>query len=93
MAVTLEEVKAYLRVDVEEDDALIQSLMEAAAGYLAAAGIPDSPDSRYVLAVKGLVLHWYDHRGDVITGTIVSEIPTGLRTIINQLKLEQAGCI
>ena len=47
----------------------------------------------YVLAVKGLVLHWYDHRGDVITGTIVSEIPTGLRTIINQLKLEQAGCI
>lgn len=92
MAVTLEEVKAYLRVDVEEDDALIQSLMEAAAGYLAAAGIPDSPDSRYVLAVKGLVLHWYDHRGEANAQTY-ADFPAGLRLTINQLKMEQAGCI
>ena len=92
MAVTLEAVKAYLRVDVEEDDALIQSLMEAAAGYLAAAGIPESEDGRYALAVKGLVLHWYDHRGEANEQTY-ADFPAGVRMLLNQLKLEQAGCI
>ena len=87
MAVGLEEVKAYLRVDTGEDDRLIQALMDAAAEYLAGAGVTehDGNQARYALAVKGLCLHWYDFRGDVDGGT-VTELPTGLRAVINQLK-------
>lgn len=85
----LSEVKAYLRVDTNEDDGLIQTLMDAAEEYLAGAGIVEGAGNRarYALAVKGLCLHWYDFRGDAAVGTAV-ELPTGLRAVINQLKLE-----
>ncbi len=83
----LSEVKAYLRVDTEEDDGLIQALMDAAEEYLAGAGVTehDGNQARYALAVKGLCLHWYDFRGDVAAGT-VTELPAGVRAVINQLK-------
>ncbi|MCI8537761.1 MAG: phage gp6-like head-tail connector protein [Oscillospiraceae bacterium] len=86
----LSDVKAYLRVDTDEDDGLIQALMDAAEEYLAGAGIVESAGNRarYALAVKGLCLHWYDFRGDAAAGTAAVELPTGLRAVINQLKLE-----
>jgi uncharacterized phage protein (predicted DNA packaging) len=89
--VSLEEAKAYMRVDIDDDDALIQSLIDGAAAYLAGAGILDSEDSRYALAVKALTLHWYDNRGDTVNSTVIHEIPCGLRTVIQQLKMDQPG--
>ena len=91
-----ENLLAYCKLTELADDpevqALIPGLYRAAVSYLNAEG-RDGTDERYTLAVNGLVLHWYDHRGDIITGTIVSEIPLGLRQLINQLKLEQPGCV
>ena len=79
-------VKAYMRIDGDEDDAIIEALYSAAALYLKNAGIeePSEDPSLYNLAVWSLTLHYYDHRDSV--GNEAS-FPTGLRPIINQLKL------
>lgn len=82
----LEDVKRYMRVDGDEDDTIIAALRDAAVLYLKNAGIeePAEPSPLYNLAVWSLTLHYYDHRDAV--GSEAS-FPTGLRPIINQLKL------
>lgn len=79
-------VKAYMRIDDDADDAIIMALYSAAVLYLKNAGIeePANDPSLYNLAVWSLTLHYYDHRDAV--GNEAS-FPTGLRPIINQLKL------
>lgn len=82
-------VKRYMRVDGNEDDAVISALYQAAVLYLREAGIEEPADGSalYDLATWGLTLHYYDHRDAV--GTEAS-FPTGLRPIITQLKLTGA---
>lgn len=82
-------LKGYMRVTHDLEDDLIQGLADAAAQYLEDAGIfePASPSELYSLAVYGLVLHWYDNRNVIAYNR--SEIPMGLRPIINQLKHSQ----
>ena len=79
-------VKAYMRIDGDADDAVIKALYCAAVLYLKNAGIdgPQEDSTLYNLAVWSLTLHYYDHRDSV--GNEAS-FPTGLRPIINQLKL------
>lgn len=66
MAVTLKQIKDYLRIDEDltEDDELIGSLIEAATDYLEqTTGKKYSDNSQlFVLAVKMLVAHWYENR-------------------------------
>lgn len=78
--------KRYMRIDGDEDDLIISALYDAAVLYLKNAGIeePECESSLYDLAVWSLCLHYYDHRDAVGTE---SSFPTGLRPIINQLKL------
>ena len=71
-------LKQYMRVDHDDDDALIQRLWDTANRYLARAGaLKDDPEDCWV-AAAAFTLHWYD-------GT---PMPDYLQTIINQLKLE-----
>lgn len=84
--------KAYMRVDGDEDNALIGQLCDAAAGYLAAAGAERGADNsaqaaRYDLALWALTLHYYDHRDAVGTE---AALPLGIRPIITQLKLTRS---
>lgn len=96
MAVDLKSLLAYCRLDddlPEEDKRLIEeTLWPAAEEYLAGAGVsePAYESALYDLAVKGLVCHWYEHREAM--AYYRSEIPLGVRTIINQLKLRGGGC-
>ncbi len=84
--VSLNAVKTYCKIDEEIDDALVSSLIEAAEAYLDHAGVtPETaPTALYALAVKGMVLHWYDHReaGE----TAAPDFAPGVRKVINQLK-------
>lgn len=82
----------YMRVDEDEDGRIEYEFMPAAREYLASAGIPEpeEPSALYTLAVHALTLHYYDHRDAVGEE---APFPTGLRPIINQLKLSGAGCI
>ena len=79
--------KRYMRVDGDEDDEVISALYEAAVVYLRNAGIDERYESLplYSLCVWSLTLHYYDHRDAVGTE---APFPTGLRPILNQLKLE-----
>lgn len=85
-AAKLTAVKAYMRIDGDADDTIITALYSAAVLYLKNAGIeaPSDDPSLYNLALWSLTLHYYDHRDAV--GNEAS-FPTGLRPIINQLKL------
>lgn len=82
----LKACKDYMRVDGNDDDDTIEALMAAAAEYLQNAGIPapESASPLYTLALHSLTLHYYDHRDAVGTE---APLPTGLRPVINQLKL------
>ena len=82
----LEACKKYMRVDGEDEDEVILSLMAAAQAYLERAGItPErSPAAQYDLALWGLTLHYYDHREAVGNE---AAFPIGLRPVITQLKL------
>jgi len=85
-AAALMACKKYMRVDDDEDDEEILGLMDAAAAYLANAGIPEPepPTPLYSLALNSLTLHYYDHRDEI---GAAAPLPIGLRPIINQLKL------
>lgn len=50
--------------------------------YLAQAGVAATDGARYDMAIKGLVLHYYDHRDDG------AAFGYGLQALINQLKWE-----
>lgn len=84
-AADLEACKNFMRVDGDDDDALITGLMKAAKEYLDGAGIPEPAEATplYTLAVHSLTLHYYDHRDAVGEE---AAFPTGLRPVINQLK-------
>lgn len=88
MVIDLEAVKGYCRVDGDEDDALILSLIDAAKGYLDGAGIPEpeADNPRYLLCVNAIVLEFYDHRG--MTERVTPSAIPGLANMVVQLKLE-----
>lgn len=88
MDIDLTAVKSYCRIDGSEEDALLLDLIAAAREYLDGAGIPDpeADNPLYSLAVKALVLDYYDHRGTTEAAN-VSAIP-GMENAIVQLKLQ-----
>ena len=73
--VSLDAVKAYARVDGDEEDALLESLTNAAEEYLSNAGIDPglSAPALYQLAVCGIVLHWYEQR-NIATGAAPTDV-------------------
>ena len=85
--VSLETVKAYARIDGDEEDAMLEKLTNAAEEYLTNAGIDPglSAPALYQLAVCGIVLHWYEQR-NIATGAAPTDFPVGIRLTINQLK-------
>lgn len=94
MAVTLADLKTYLRVDedITEDDALIESLGAAAVSYIeqtTGKAFNDKSDLM-CLAEKMLVLHWYENRSTFTTKTNVNEIPDSIRMVITHIALAQA---
>ena len=100
MAHDLDAIKGYMRFDdlaeglsedeVSAQESIIIALAAGAVEYLRNAGIPEpeEPSELYNLAVKSLVLHWYDHRDDVGSE---SSVPNGIRPVITQLKLVAAA--
>lgn len=84
----LHELKLYMKVDHCDDDLLIMRIWKAAVEYLAGGGIKQDESDLVWLATAGLTLHWYDNPGFV--GTDIA-MPVGVRTAINQLKLDRGG--
>ena len=79
----LEEIKNYMRIDEDYDDNLINSLIEAANLYMVNAGVKSFENDLYKLAIKMLVLHWYENR-EVIGEA--KKLAFSLDNIITQLQ-------
>ena len=59
----LEDVKLYLRIDGDEEDALIQSMMQAWAEYIrSAVGKYDDTDPTAQILLAAIVQNMYDNR-------------------------------
>lgn len=86
---TLSEAKKYLKLedDYTDEDLDIQSLIDAAEIYLVNAGCTLKPDDALAkLAIKILVVNWYENRSIEITGRNFNKIKFSLDSIISQLK-------
>lgn len=92
MIVTLEEIKNYLRVDYEDDDIFITTLIETAEEYLynATGNRYSSTNKLAVLYCKTLVYEWYKDRNLMLTQSkkeVSEKIRYTLQSILLQLKL------
>ena len=88
MAVTLDEMKLWLRVDGNDEDTVIEDMIDAAKEYIKnGSGFTgfDSDNKLADLAIKVLVTHWYENRGSVLIGSISKEIEFSLQSILMQL--------
>lgn len=85
--ISVDAIKDALRIDGDEDDALIQGYIDTAKEYVANAVI-DGPASepltssrKYRLAVIILVQFWYSNRA-----TDMKQTPYQVRSLIQQLR-------
>ncbi len=85
----LDVIKTFLRVDGNDEDLLIDSLQIGAEIYLTNAGITkDYTSDLYELAIKLLIIHWYDNRMQFTIGR-VGKIEFALESIIYSIKYNQ----
>lgn len=88
-----QELLAYCRIDESElsetETLLIETLCDAAVGYMTGAGIAEPEErglaAQYWLCVNAMVLEAWERR-DLTEPAVMTENPA-LRRIINQLKL------
>ena len=89
---TLNDVKNYIRVDTDADDALVYALMNAADSYME--GAVDNYTDTYLhagekwqakadLAKKLLIADWYEHRE-----ATERPVSPAIRLLLTQLQLE-----
>lgn len=80
----LEKIKEYLKIDSNDEDITVQALITSAELYLKNAGVlEDYQNELYDLAIKMLVLHWYENRE--IVGN-AKKMAFSLDNIITQLQ-------
>lgn len=91
----LDEIKLYLKIDGEYEDALLDTMKLTAEEYLLGAGIQSNYDKKtYKLAILMLISHWYTNRSLVNeNGRAQIEIPFGVRPLIQQLQLNSMEVI
>lgn len=90
MFITLEEFKAHARVDFDDDDDNIETLISAASS-LVRSYLAESPDDNEVvgddvkLATMQIAAAWYDNR-EATSLDLQREIPFGTRDILTNLR-------
>lgn len=85
----------YCRIDAleEGEGTLLEGFYDAAAAYLAQAGVKEPEEgtprrAQYDLAVNAMVLDAYDNRGSQTAGAALSDNPA-FRRMVTQLKLTE----
>lgn len=96
--VTLEEIKAYARIDIDDDDPLLETLITAAVEYLKNATGKEYPETdkngkkiNYELEkiyIKLLVSYWYEQRSPVLTKASKFEVGEEFSFITRSLMLQ-----
>lgn len=101
MIISLKEVKDYARIDVDEDDKFLESLIAAAEGYLKNATGKEYPETDgngnrigYELEkiyLQQLVTYWYEKRTPV--GGLGEDFSPAARSLMLQLKMKQEEAV
>ncbi|QLI78200.1 head-tail connector protein [Bacillus pumilus] len=77
----------YLKIDTDQDDALLKSLITAAKRYIKnGIGRYVEGNAQYALVTGMLVAHWYENRGVYESGVSGSSIPFTIRDQLTQLR-------
>lgn len=87
----LDTIKEYLKIDFDDDDRLLETLLGAARKYLfdAVGYNPDESDERVKLLLLVLISDWYEHREYMETSntqTISQKVRYTVRSIVLQLQ-------
>ena len=89
---TIEQVKDYLRVDGDDDDSIIQTMMEAAKEYIVSAvGEYDKEDKTAKILFCAIVQNMYDNR-ELMQSDIQQKkaIEYTFKSMILQLQMKKA---
>ncbi|MCT8992049.1 head-tail connector protein [Chelativorans sp. SCAU2101] len=88
--VTLEELKAFARVDFDDDDATLTTMLAAAVEFIEQATGKSYSDAdvpeKAKIAVMSLATHWYEQREPVVIDASVANVPLHVRSLIAQLR-------
>ncbi|MGE1234060.1 head-tail connector protein [Bacillus altitudinis] len=77
----------YLKVDTDQDDTLLKTLITAAKEYIRnGIGRYTEGNAQFELVVGMLVEHWYENRGMYESGVSGSNIPFTVQTLLTQLR-------
>lgn len=89
----LEEMKLYLKVDGNEEDALIEAITLAAKEYIKnAVGVVDKESELYKIVLKLLVSHWFQNREIFVSGrATMANLSFSVESILYQLKYVGGG--
>ena len=87
----LEEIKLYMRVDTDADDALITGLIAAAQQYIheTTGLVYDDTNNLHQLVCKLLIAHWYEHREIVCDEPKILEVPYTATKLLTHLAVCQ----
>lgn len=89
MALDVESVRSYCKIDDVSDTDVVEML--TAAKYYVINAIELKTEATllakpmFSLCVKMLISHWYDNRGVVKDGAMSASIPFGVTSLITQL--------
>lgn len=89
--VTLSELKAFARIDQDDDDTLVESLGIAAREFVEQATGRDYSSAEATvpekarLAIKSLAANWYEYREVTVFGD-AKPVPLHVRSLLAQLR-------
>ena len=86
----LNELKMYLRLDIDEteNDLFLGSLISAASDYIftATGKTFDEQKAIHKLAIFMLCTHWYENRNTVVIGVTTKNLEYSLQSILFQIE-------
>lgn len=88
MIVTLEEAKAWLKVDYNDEDTEIQLLIDSAEVYLKSSTGKDFDSTNFLakLYCRVLISDWFENRGLMIDNKTSEKVRFTLQSIMMQLQ-------
>lgn len=95
MAITLDQVKEFLRMDHDEEDSLLSSYLVASERYIVNATHTnvDKRDELFGIAQRFLIAHWYENRNTVLVGQTSKSLEFALESILTQLKYTSSDAL